>query len=341
MGGPSDDVGFSIDVDPIGNAYTTGYFGGTADFDPGVGTYTLNSISIDNSFISKLDASGNFVWAKSIVGPSVSSNRGSSIVIDGVGNILTTGWFTGTTDFDPGASIFNLSTAGVAANNCYILKLTSLGNFVWAKQITGPISSFGEGSSINVDVSNNIYTTGLFGGTQDFDPGIGTYTLTTPGYDVFISKLDVSGNFIWAGQIGGTTAQLSVYSTVDASSNIYTIGSFTNTVDFDCGVGTYTMTSSGGTDIFIHKMSQSTVGIKENLIEKGFSIYPNPSLGLFNITLDSPTHITITNILGEEILSKQLASGIQTLDISNQTPGMYFVTINQEGKTSVTKLIKE
>src|SRR4029079_3637554 len=59
-GGPGNGVSFGIAVDGSGNVYTSGYFTGIADFDPGAGTYTLASTldSIGNStmdaFVSKL-----------------------------------------------------------------------------------------------------------------------------------------------------------------------------------------------------------------------------------------------------------------------------------------------
>src|SRR5674476_671097 len=110
MGGASDDYVNSIAVDASGNVYTTGYFLGTVDFDPGAGTYNLTSAGGYDIFISKLDASGNFVWAKNMGGAS--DDRGTSIAVDASGNVYTTGSFRGTADFDPGAGTYNLTSAG-------------------------------------------------------------------------------------------------------------------------------------------------------------------------------------------------------------------------------------
>ena len=113
-------------------------------------------------------------------------------------------------------------------------------------------------SSIAVDSSGNIYTTGYFQGTVDFDPGVGTTNLISTGdYDVFVSKLDSTGALLWAKSFGGTSADLSSSIAVDNSGNIYTTGYFQGTVDFDPGVGTTNLTSAGGDDVFVLKLSSS------------------------------------------------------------------------------------
>ncbi len=101
MGGASSDGGESIVVDANGNVYTTGYFNGTADFDPGPERLILHLLVLENIFISKLDASGNFVWAKKI-GAASDDDEGFSIAVDASGNVYVTGYFFGTVDFDPG-----------------------------------------------------------------------------------------------------------------------------------------------------------------------------------------------------------------------------------------------
>ena len=249
MGGTAFDEGHSIAVDASGNVYITGYFYGTADFDPGVGTTNLTANGTVDIFVQKLDSHGSFLWVKQMGG--IGFDEGLSITVDPSGNVYTTGSFEGMVDFDPGVGTANLTSAG--SYDIYIQKLDTDGNFLWAKQMGG--TNFDQGLSRAIDVSNNIYTTGCFQRTADFDPGAGTSNLTSAGsLDIFVQKLDANGDFLWAKQMGGSDNDLGNSIAVDASGNIYTTGYFFKTADFDPGSGTANLTSSGSADIFIQKL---------------------------------------------------------------------------------------
>ncbi len=250
MGGTSLDNGLSIAIDASGNVYTTGYFQGTADFDPGAGVSNLTSLGSTDIFISKVNAAGNFVWAKQIGGAN--SDIGRSIKVDASGNVYTTGHFSGSVDFNPGAGTFSLTSFG--SNDIYVSKLDASGNFVWAKQMGGINND--QGYSIALDASSNVYTTGAFEGTADFDPSAGVSNSISAGsFDIFISKLDVNGNFVWAKSIGSTSDDFGLCITIDAPGNVLTSGYFKATADFDPSAATYTLTSVNARDIFISKLN--------------------------------------------------------------------------------------
>ncbi len=252
MGGSSFDYGNAVAVDANGNVYTTGQFSLTADLDPGVGVYNLTATGNWSTFVSKLDDSGNFIWAKGILGTW--SVTAFDITLDNQGNIYLTGFFTSTADFDPGSGTYNLTSAG--QGDIFICKFDPAGNFVWAKKMGG--SSYDYGWSVAVDGSGNVYITGEFQGTVDFDPGTGTNNLTSAGQsDIFVSKLDASGNFIWAKQFGGTSQDKGKSIAVDGSGNVYTTGTFQGTADFNPGTGTFNFTSAGDADIFVSKLDAS------------------------------------------------------------------------------------
>lgn len=244
----------SIALDAFDNVYTTGYFAGTIDFDPGPAIYNLTgTIGKYNIFVSKLDSSGNFVWAKSMGGTD--NDFSHSITIDRIGNVYFTGNFSGTTDFDPGLGLYNLTSIG--NENIFVSKLDSSGNFVWANAMIGTGNS--QGQSIAVDADANVYSSGNFTDTTDFDPGIGIFNLTGHGQS-YISKLDSSGNFIWAKAMRGTGYSGSFSITVDPTGSwgVYFTGSFSGTVDFNPGPGIFNLTSPVNfTSIFVSKIDSS------------------------------------------------------------------------------------
>ena len=72
----------------------------------------------------------------------------------------------------------------------------------WAKKIGGGQADVTR--SMAIDTFGNIYTTGRFSGTVDFDPSIGVFELTAIGIqDACILMLDSSGNFISVIRYGG------------------------------------------------------------------------------------------------------------------------------------------
>jgi hypothetical protein len=250
----SSDAGWGIEVDKSGNVYTTGTFDGTADFDPGSGTASLTSAGGTDIFIQKLDAAGNYVWAKGMGSSNIATEIGYGITVDDASNAYITGTFRSTVDFDPGSGTANLTSAG--GIDVFILKLDTDGNYVWAKSMGGTNSD--NGNAVTVDAGGNVYTSGYFAGTVDFDPGSGTANLTSAGGgDIFIQKLDASGDYVWAKSMGGTGDDVSLGIALDASSNVYTTGSFNGTVDFDPGSGTVNLTSAGLRDIFLQKLNSS------------------------------------------------------------------------------------
>ncbi len=295
-------IGRSIITDANGNVYTIGSFQGTADFDPGTGTYNLISAGDNDIFFQKLDSAGNFIWAKRMGG--IDHDLAYSISIDTYSNLYITGYFEGTADFDPDTGTTYLTSSG--NYDIFIQKFDAAGNFLWVKQTGGASTDYGR--SIVVDSNANIYTTGHFSGTVDFDPGIGTAYLSTPNsnFDAFIQKLDSAGNFIWAKRMGGLGQARGLSLSLDANSNIHTTGWFSSTIDFDPGVGISNLTSVGGFDVFILKLDSSGNFIWVNQIgstqyDYGYSIandsYGNVyTTGMFYNTVDFDPGSGVTNL---------------------------------------------
>lgn len=188
-------------------------------------------------------------WVKSF--GSVGNDQGNSIAVDPSENIFTTGFFDGTVDFDPSAAVFNLSSIG--SWDVFVSKLDSLGNLIWTKQFGG--IGVDNGVSIDLDNSGNVYVTGSFTGTADFDPNSGVFNLISNGNsDVFVVKLDSSGSLVWAKNFGGTGGDNGNSIIIDSNENVFFTGSFLGTADFDPGINTYNLITSGNTDVFVSKL---------------------------------------------------------------------------------------
>jgi hypothetical protein len=321
MGGPISDQGLSIAVDAGGNVYTTGFFYGVSDFDPSPSSFTLSSLNNEDIFISKLDASGNFVWAKSM--GTTQSDRGTSLVLDAASNIYVAGFFQGAVDFDPGPGTFSLTSSG--SSDIFISKLDGGGNFIWALNMGGTQSDGAEG--ILLDQVGNIYLTGGFGGVVDFDPGAGIFTLTSIGStETFVSKLDPSGNFLWARGVAASGSNYGLSIASDFVNSIYITGYFGGSTDMDPGPGTYSLPPIGGTDIFFLKLTQTSSGVEERLSSAKALVFPNPCKGNFNIKIDfnlDNGKLILFNSLGQSIYEQKITEGMNKIETLELPKGLY------------------
>ena len=247
--------GKNIAVDPSGNLYYTGLFSGTVDFDPGPNTFNLtaNNTNWGDFFVLKLDANGNFLWAKGFGG--MDYNQRANIRVDASGNAYLTGYFFGNIDFDPGAGSTVLD--GGSNGKFFIQKLDSNGDFQWAKVIGNNRYNILGGTEL--DNQGDLYLSGAFTGTLDLDPGTGTNNIVSAGNgaDVFVVKLDAAGNYVWGSHVKSGGGSWRVSLDLDMAGNIYLAGDFWGTGDFDPGTGVFNMTSSNNgaqTDGYLLKL---------------------------------------------------------------------------------------
>lgn len=326
MGGTGADVGMAIAVDLAGNVYTAGSFVGVVDFNPGAPTNNQSSASgSQDAFVQKLNTAGNYVWAYKMGNSNI--DIANDIAVDAVGNTYVTGTFIGTVDFNPGGGTANLISSGSTFPDIFIQKVSTTSAYQWAKKIGG--TGFDETFGIAIDPSgSNIYTTGYFSNTVDFDPGTGPDTLyAAPSRDAFVHKLTSAGNHVWAKQLDGSlfTSQGKAIA-VDAMDNVYVTGYFSATVDFDPDTAdTLMYTSAGGKDPFILKLdalgdlawARQLEGISSNegtsiAVDKDGSVY---TAGFFANVVDFDPG---TDVLTLSTLNNNWDAYAQKLDSSGQ-----------------------
>ncbi|NUQ23390.1 MAG: SBBP repeat-containing protein [Saprospiraceae bacterium] len=128
--------------------------------------------------------------------------------------------------------------------------------FDWVGAFRGLNSDIGQ--AIKIDAQGNMITVGSFEQSVDMDPGTDAtqvQQLNSNGEsDIFISKLDPQGNYIWALQIGGAGDDVAYDLVLDGAGNSYITGAFQQTVDFDPGPGVFELTAVGDYDIFVAKI---------------------------------------------------------------------------------------
>ena len=228
-------------VDQSNNVYVTGYFGGTADFDPGAGVSNITSAGNSDIFLAKYNSSGALQWASAIGGTS--DDESNAITVDFSGNVYITGDFQGTADFDPSGSVANLVSAG--GKDAFFAKYSTAGAYVWAKSVGAVVDD--AGGAITTDGAG-VYIAGTCNGSIDFDPGAGTTILNLGG--AFFAEYNASnGAFAWVKPIPGLVNTYGI--ALDGIGLVHLSGDFTGTIDFDPSAGTSNLTSAGSTDGYI------------------------------------------------------------------------------------------
>ncbi len=224
-GGPQNDNGRAICKDPAGNVY-----------------FAMDSSGM--ALIKKYDQFGNPIWSRLICegfltcittdntnyiyaagGGTLAAGINSYVMVkyDFNGNskwfYTETGnqYFTGIT-YSPGGFLYL-----TCYNGPTFKKFDTDGTLIWTETPTL------NGSDIDTDMNGNVYVTGYFYGTKQFD----NETITSSGQnDIFTAKYDGNGNLIWLSQAGGIKNQYSTAISVTNSGECYVAGNLLDTTNF-------------------------------------------------------------------------------------------------------------
>lgn len=242
-----------IEVDNNGHFYITGGFYGDLDFDPSENEAIVTTSGGQYIYIAKYDSDGNYIWAKTMQGDGFNC-QGFDLSLDSELNIVITGRFSNSVDFDPSASEYIL-TANSGSIHFFIAKYTNNGNLMWA--FSGGSSQNTEGTSLAIDSNDNIFLTGVFYGAVDFDPSANSSYLSATHYDIFLAKYNADGEYQWAKKIGGNGWYSRAYKVlVDSLQNIILTGYFEGGLNFDPS-GSNFMLSASQSDGFLAKYSNN------------------------------------------------------------------------------------
>ncbi|MCB9230516.1 MAG: SBBP repeat-containing protein [Bacteroidia bacterium] len=301
----------SIEVDTAGNLYLGGRFWDSLDVDPGPGVTKIISPSSNEGFIAKYDPSGDFQWVIPL-GNFTGNNAGGATTEDihfdeKRKELYVAGGFYSTIDFDPGPGVYNLTSHG--NKDCFFAKYSENGQFIWAKGIGSGNNDACNG--IAIDDTNNVFITGSYAGSCDFDPGPGTFIKGFQNTDCFVEKLDSAGNFKWMKRIQGTGNEIGKRIELDKKGNIYVGGIFSGTMDADPGTGTYNQTAQGTLDPFLLRLDKAG-----NFVWAARIGGNNQDL-LYGMTMDDSAHIFISGEF-RSVADFDPGPGVQNLTANGQ-----------------------
>jgi hypothetical protein len=283
----------TITADADNNGGITSIFSlnGTVDINPQSDTTLITAISTYDLLIQKIDTLGNLKWAKQISSPPGPSVTGQSVKHDGSGNVYVLGTFSNSVDFNPGTGIFILNSLG-GSKDVFILKLDSLGSFIWAKSFGSP--SVDRGLALDIDNFDNVYISGIFQDSINFNPGVNNQTRIAKGFqDSFILKLDSAGNFKWANTYGSSLSTYCNDIVIDNQSNLILTGIYRGRTSFNPNDTTLVLTGNQYRNLFVLKLDSAG----DFIWVKGTP--PSDNITGNKITLDPTGNIYISGVFDQ------------------------------------------
>jgi hypothetical protein len=230
-----------------------------------------------------------------------------------------------------------------------------------AQVLTLSTTSFCEVYAVSHDASGNAFYVGAFGGTVDFEPSDGpgaadTFTASASGFgEGFILSYSAAGAFRYVLRFNnGFPSGV----TTDAMGNLYVVGAFLSTVDFDPGPGSATRVGDGDGDGFLASYTNAgayrfavvlggaglvnVVDVKEGasgqLVVTGYyenTVDLDPTVGTNTITATGPENgfVAAFTTLGGYVFGKHLActSRLNPTGVAADSAGNSYVSGNYEG----------
>jgi hypothetical protein len=316
-----------LKLDVNGNIYVGGNFTNSITF----GSTTLDSYGDADGFITKLDPSGNVLWATSFgSSTSTSDETATAIALDELGNCYATSTFA----FDCNYIGGHLQTS--SAKNVMVAGFDPSGIFLWATALrSGPGGKFSP-ITLSLTAEEAVLVTGIFTGVDTIgtsNPIILEPYNSPDSADAFIASIALDGSVNWASHVGGPGNDGGFGLAGNHTAFGYATGNFRYTAQF----ATINLVSNGISDIWIAKFHKTTVGISSVSGSEKIEAFPNPFTNQLVIGLPQGTsQLLIFNALGQVVLHHQVAKseGQLTLEPGDLAPGVY--TIQLKGDYGIT-----
>jgi hypothetical protein len=146
----------------------------------------------------------NIAFGKITTGTSAFDVRTECSYSDNSGNIFLAGASQDAADFD----VFHpyATTFGPTGLYLYFNKYDASGVLQFTKYLSSTTTTTNPEVGVRgivTDAAGNIYITGTFNGTTDFDPSGATANISTTTGQAFLAKYNSNGDFLWVRNFGG------------------------------------------------------------------------------------------------------------------------------------------
>lgn len=219
-------------TDSENNVIIGGQMYSTTDMDPTGFDETLTQIGLQDAFIEKFPADGSVIsWGVNFGGSGYDGIY--KMAVDDEDNIYAIGYYgyaASGVDLNPDMVDQDIATSH-GGYDMFIVKFNKDGELVWGHGIGGLYDDWVNNLVIDGD---NLYVTGQFIGTVDFDGTEETLEInsTLDKYDGFLAKYNLDGELNWVFRIGGVDDDIANEVAVDGEGNIIVTGTFQGTGDF-------------------------------------------------------------------------------------------------------------
>jgi hypothetical protein len=352
-GGNRADDGAGVALDNLGNVYVVGKYDSAAVFGP----FSVDRNGKFDAFLLKMSSTGDFL-SFTYAGGDTINDYASDVICDRLNNVYVVGYFSAGTSY-----IAEDTLISAGGDDIYVWSLAPNGSTTYVKHILG--NSTDRGFAIDVDFGGNLYVTGTFQGTCNFDSFVFT---GAGGDDIFYGRI---GNnpvpvelLSFNASVDGMNVRLNWTTATEINNSGFEIERSTDNVAFETlafisGNGTtterktYSFTDNNLiSDLYYYRLKQidfdgtfsySSV-VEVNLeIPSVYNLsqnYPNPfnpSTEIsFAVPVDAAVTISVFNAVGEKVneFSKDYSAGSYKYNFNgnNLSSGIYFYSINAAGK---------
>jgi hypothetical protein len=253
FGSTDTDAGVSVAVDHSHHVYLTGVFSDTVDFEPGKKKFNLTSQGLQDAFIAKYDGNGTLLWARGLGGNGL--DAGGDMAINSKDQVFLVGSSgSNTVNYYAATNIQSNLLGQFGLSGAYMMKFSSAGSLLFSKEEGGIGLSSAVAVGVAVDPGDDVFMTGTFTGSVDFDPGAPIVALTASASDGFVQKLSGgAGNFLITKRIGGSGDDSVVDVQITHDGYVFVNGFYHGSAVTVSGSGSANLKSAGGADQFVAK----------------------------------------------------------------------------------------